>query len=457
MKKGFGTMEYVIAAVIILLFAGTSLYAFAPRLGRGPGLIEQFFPEECEATGMTRDDYLRQITDFISQTPPDVGNARTTYGKMQECFSDADIPLDQKRFLLNAQKETLKALVMQSTRKAFADIIKLYDENRALIPPDAWGNGDLLIFIRALSDAGRPEARDLVKLLLDPTTLVPYPAREKIEKLTDAHYAEALYLQGLLVDDGKAKERYAALVKKFGASTDADIQLFVGLALKGIDANKNLEASINAFTFARQSPSANVKQIANYNLGVAYWRQGVSKTSAKDEDAAEKAFAEAARSYEAVLKQKNSLYYDKALKGYLVLEEDYRTGFPSCDRDEDLRLYQPPYVPCLCVLENDVPALATAQILPDGANVYCCDRFVSAQPCPVKPKTCAEMKNCVEYGTQEACKQDTCKVAEKLFRQAYQGGFRCRWNDAEMSTITSGKVLRPAECVLRERKPGDQW
>ncbi len=60
MKRGFTTMEFVIAVILILALAGTILWAVTPRIEKAPGLVEGFLPKTCTA--------IRECKDYVTSS-----------------------------------------------------------------------------------------------------------------------------------------------------------------------------------------------------------------------------------------------------------------------------------------------------------------------------------------------------------------------------------------------------
>lgn len=388
MKRGYSTLEFVVAAVIILAFAGAFLYAFAPRLQKGMGLTDRFFPEKCVATGLTRDDYQQRITDAIAAIPPQGDKARTLYMSMKGCFPDAEVSSDVNAFMLSSAKAELAKIKDLGTTQSLQTAREMYDSARPLFSLDAWDADSLLLFGRAWFFAGSPEGRKPVDAAL-----------AKGNQLTPAQQAEALWLQAQLNDNaGMRDKNYKWIITNLKNSPDPDAQLYVGLALRGSQSNE----SIVAFEAARKSTKPYVKQAASYYAGVEYWKQGVILSAAKDLNGANNAFSNAGNAYWDVLTQKDSLFYDKAFEADAKLDEKYR-GFKDCPQNSAIQT--------ACTCKGAQGAVIGV------AGQYCCAFGISAKQC-----ACASAKKCEDYSVAD-CWSDPCGF--NVIPQAFGAQEKC--------------------------------
>lgn len=264
MKRGFTVLEYVIAAIIVMVFAVGTLYAFGPKLEKAPRkIIETFLPEKCAQTGKTLDEYLALITDLLLAIPPQTQQALTTYTEMKTCFVDAELPEEFR--------EPIKQMLYSEIDKLFAEaaikkrqIWTIYTNSKALIPLGEWRSKDLLLFARSLYPMGLPQqtpqdAREEALRLLEKIL-----SREKNNELE----AEALLLQGLWYandpqEEKKLHDAFDAVIRKFESRQEGIFKLFVSLARMVRDQETK---SIVAVEEARNSPDAGTRKLASYYL-----------------------------------------------------------------------------------------------------------------------------------------------------------------------------------------------
>lgn len=378
-------MEYVIVIIIVLLFAGGVLYAFVPRLERGPGIIERFFPEKCEATGLTRDVYQTKITDALSKIPPDVKRAFELNTEMKTCFAEAEISTDLKRFALEAARPRLRTLGKLGTIKAFEEILGIYDESKSVFPDkEVWNAGELLLFARTLYWYGRKDQpRDDVLKEMSELVDLALEKKPKVEEEAELRYFEIHFLTG-----EKERKALKKFIEEFKDKPEPEIQLYVGLAQYdlGEDAIQALEAA------RKPSEKRFIVDTATFYVAGRY-------SVLRD-------YKKAVQAFESILNEEIVLF-DSAVAVYALIPDSER-NIKDCIIDERVK------TKCLCRIQERVNMMT---------EDYCVD--------------CKPIKICKGYKNPRICFDDPCYISETAYEDAH-----CDWPTIECSPQPLRKYRR---------------
>jgi tetratricopeptide (TPR) repeat protein len=370
MKKGFTTMEYVVAVILILALAGTLLYAFAPRIEKAPGLVEGFFPEKCISTGLTREQYYSAITDAsMAQQFDKAIQLRTA---MKACFPDAEVHADIKEYIVEKGIKAIDfAKLDDGTTKSLREAFDKYIETKDLMSPNEFPTIALLLFCRGFYHfkSSSAEGLYLIDIVLER------------RGITDAQKAEAMALKALFLErEGKlaqALKIYEDIIDKFGKSTSPDVQLYAGLAY--LKTNKARD-SIPLFTSAASSTSVYNVNLAKIQLAEAQYLSGNTAEAAK------------------LLEPYVAPGADKAIEYAQAV--DVYAKVPAKDRTvKDCQLDAVSPVRCVCRFSGK-----TVILQPEDKQ-YCCTTGLSSTPC-----ICANVKECKDYPTNVVCNADPCKL-----------------------------------------------
>lgn len=395
MKRAALSLEWVVIIALLAIFVIIVSFGLFPRFEKQGGILETLLPEKCDETGRTRAEYVSLMEDSLTAVPPNAAQALEIYNEMKRCFPDADAPADLKRFSVAAAQPKLAALAQQGTTQSVRDIVRIYDDSKGVIALRDWNAAALLTFARAMFHAGNPEARTVVAQAL---TL----------SLTDAQRAEALYIQAMVNDNADLKTKnYNELISRYSVYNVPEAQLYAGLALLGMLKD---DAAIPPLVAAKKSSSPYVQGVANYKLGVAYWRLGVTMSSDVGRD---RMFHDAADAYWNVLTNKDAIYFSQALDGYSKLDAKYRS-MGDCAVDADIA------IACICRTSQGVGMAVAGQ--------YCCASGIAQKPC-----YCAAAQDCTAYRTQAHCDRNPCG-----FRPDPTFGGGCTWNGGQCAFVSIG-------------------
>ncbi len=376
---------------------------------------------------MTKDEYFTMIMNYLSAVPPKPQDALKTYTSMKTCFPDAEIPEDLQVFMQTSTKTELVKLRDQATKQAWQEILRIYDQGKALYRLSDWNPDDLVLFARALSYEGRitnNEGKELVQAILKRSGLSPR-TRAEAWYLQDASNLEMTPTNGgfkiVPVTTGATK-----IVIDFKDSTDPDVQLFVGMAWRSLS---NRAEAIKALESARKATSAYTKHLATFWLAFEHWQQGREHETAGATEAAAQEYAAAAQLYEEVSNtQKGTLYYDQAVADYGSIGQQYR-AVKDCALNTQLTST------CSCSTEERGRVL-----LPSGSLVYCCSKKPSDKPCEcvTDPSSaacaCKTSRSCEDYIIQALCENDPCKFSGGQGPASWE----CAWRGPDCYTKYSG-------------------
>ncbi len=376
MKRGFTTLEFVIASILLLLAAGASIFIFSERLPRGFGIVEGLLPEKCATTGLTQDQYLQQITAALTGSKPNPDQARALFLEMKTCFPQADIPNDLKVFAMTATKPKIAPLAAAATNKAFKEILRVYQESRAMVPLEAWDAAELLAFARALywygkTGSSRDDELQQVRAIVNIALAKPKSPLQE---------TELRYLEAVSAGSDDRTGLLEALAKRIEKDPSPESKLYLGLALDFAGGNV-----IPYFEAARASSDVFAKDAANFMLGVKY--------SVADDG------KNAALAYEEVMKHADSVFMHSSAYQYRSLPVDNRAYLDCAGLIQQGFITQEP---CVCEIGRDV-----FEMLPFGKCL------------------CWVSRRCEDYQSNELCDADPCGFA------------RCRWI---VSSTTQGAV-----------------
>lgn len=410
MKKGNETMTVVIVMVLVLIFAGGTLYAFSGRLENAPKSIAGFFPEKCKTTGKTPDEYLQAITLEVSKGQPDVPKALAINTEMMACFPDAKLPPDLSKYLV--EKGIMKAidfdkLLREGTAKSLKDAMNIYLNSRNLMKPAQLEPNQLTLFARAVYYYGTPDyANALIDELL------------KKKSATDAQRAEALTIRAsLLGKEGKASDSlnlFRQVVADYGSKTaDKELSPFVGRAMLVVGkADNNVEMQKKGMQVLDETVKAPAN---NYLFG--YSDYYLSTFELKEAQAPGGNAQQAAQSFEKLLTKtdsKNSVFFTDSVQAYSQIDQSLRT-FKDCKFETQLT--------DLCICKG------TFDILPNKDSSYCCSPDKSATEC-----LCKSIHTCDGYKKRADCLADPCG-----FRGAAAGAYwNCDWQEDRCIEISGG-------------------
>ncbi len=395
MKKGFSTLEYVIAAVVIIAFAGIAIYAFTPKLQKAPGFIEGFLPEKCQESGLTRDQYLAKINAELMASTPNFENALKLRTAMRACFPDTDIHDDLKQHLaMQGIGKMDFSKLDDGTAKSLRKALDLYVESKGLVSPQDFKTIALLLFSRGIYHFKGYSAEGIS--LLD--TII------ERKGVSDEELAEAMALKALFLErEGKtsqASKLYGEVIDKFGKSTSKDVQLYAGLAF--LRTNKPNE-SVPLLDEALDAKSAYNRDFVRQYLIQALYKTGDSATALMviDRSFSRAGFAESI-AYKDV--------FDAYFEAYARVPPANRT-VKDCPLDTLLT--------DMCICKNP-PA-----ILPDETRKFCCSPNKSEKEC-----VCAHLRRCSDYPDEKSCSSDICGF------EGYSGSshWYCVWENNACKT-----------------------
>jgi len=376
MKKGLTTFEFLVAAILVLALAGVILYIVVPRLQHSPSFMEGFLPEKCVSTGLTRDDYLKAITDAASRLPPLTTKAVQLYNQMKTCFPDSEMPADLKNFLINQGIKKINFASLDDGKlKSMQTALQAYYNSKSLMVANEFEALPLILFARGIfhTKGSSAEAISLLDIVL------------KKKGVADPQLAEALYLKAAFLErDGRtaaAADIYKEVISKYDSKTaDPSISFFVGkskIVVGRAEKNSQLEAQgikligESIYTISK-NPSLAPMYISN-SADFAY-DMYYSERAVTDEDK-----KKSARLFEDSLLNRpgfsDAPQYQETVDSYSKLDEKYRS-----------------------IKDCSISAIDSAQCLCKGSSIQ------TAKSC-----VCV-IRSCAVYGQSEPlCRSDPCQ------------------------------------------------
>jgi hypothetical protein len=350
MKKGDASLfQFVIVFVVLIAFAAIFSFAILPKLKGTPKIAEGFFPEKCAATGLTKDDYHRVVSDAITQVPPDNQKVLQVRAEMKTCFPDAEVTVDQMSFIsksiVSIDYKKLDNGRADSLRKA----LDIYLGSN-FVPLDNFPADALILFARGIYHGYGGSSGDLFKIL---------DTVSKKKDATDQQKAEALALTGLAFEkngnsDG-AKTAFDSILSKYSATQDPEIALYAGIAYLRTGKAKESIPLLKAAAFST-STSAYRSDFAGKYLAEADIAVGDTAAAESVLDA-----------YMTGGEFAKSAAYDETFNAYAKVSQDKRT-IKDCQKGV--------IAASKCICQGTAPLL----LLP-GNNNYCCAGGASAAAC----------------------------------------------------------------------------